>query len=397
MRSVFWVFALTIVFAAFLFFVDPQQKFQQDEKLPPLLQDTLASAQDWIASDGEMPPPDLREVPPARSGQTIRAAGVVRGASDPILLRSLVPEKIIEVNVEVGDRVRAGQLLVRLSDDTLMAPRDAAAADLESAQAAFEELVNGARQSEVDALESQRSEAAERSKAARQTLMRIQKLFAGDASSKQELDRAVELQEAAAARVQALDAQLKTLTDPPRQEHLRAAEAAVRAAKARLTEANARLAHTRVTAPVDGVVLNVHTEVGALSWPEDPRALVEMVDDRQRRILAEVDEYDAIRVRIGQSCQVICDAASGIVATGEIDIVGPGMRGKTIRGEWAGERNDTHVRPVWIRLDDSPNLPIGLPVEVTIIANEGDEESPTPDSQAVQLVRPGAAVLVGKK
>jgi hypothetical protein len=44
----------------------------------------------------------------------------------------------------------------------------------------------------------------------------------------------------------------------------------------------------------------------------------------------------------------------------------PRMEPKKIYGGWAGERNETHTRRVWISVEGDTQLPVGLPVEVKI-------------------------------
>ena len=82
--------------------------------------------------------------------------------------------------------------------------------------------------------------------------------------------------------------------------------------------------------------------------------------------VAEVDEFDALRVKLGQRCEITSDASDGLLAIGRIVEIEPWMNQKKMFGQWAGERNDTFSRKVRIELEDSIELPIGLPVEVAI-------------------------------
>ncbi len=83
-----------------------------------------------------------------------------------------------------------------------------------------------------------------------------------------------------------------------------------------------------------------------------------------------MDEYDALRVQIGQQCEITSDAATGVIARGRVTEIEPQMNPKRMFGQWAGERSDTFSRRVWIDLERCDDLPIGLPVDVYIRAAE---------------------------
>ncbi|MCG8651008.1 MAG: efflux RND transporter periplasmic adaptor subunit, partial [Pirellulales bacterium] len=93
-------------------------------------------------------------------------------------------------------------------------------------------------------------------------------------------------------------------------------------------------------------------------------------DTRQLKTVAEIDEYDALTIQLGQSCQITSDGTEGILARGKIVEIEPQMNPKRLFGQWAGERSDTHTRRVWIELEGEVDLPIGLPVDVFIEGGE---------------------------
>lgn len=114
---------------------------------------------------------------------------------------------------------------------------------------------------------------------------------------------------------------------------------------------------------------------GELVSPSDARPMVRMVDDRRLRVLAEVDEYDAMRLSIGLPADVYSDASRDPIATGTVSRIEPLMTRKSRYGEWAGEQVDTHVRRIWIDLSNPPELPINLPVEVSVYSGATDSPS----------------------
>lgn len=144
--------------------------------------------------------------------------------------------RVVEMAVEEGDTVSAGQLLVRLDDRDVSAGTEAAHQQVERAEQAL--------------LEAERN------------VRRMSRL----------------LQEELVARVRLEEAEL-------RQADTRAA---LRTAEARLREAETALEDVRVEAPFAGVVTSLLVEAGDLSAPGRPVAVVE---DRSRlRVMAGVGQ-----------------------------------------------------------------------------------------------------------
>jgi hypothetical protein len=82
--------------------------------------------------------------------------------------------------------------------------------------------------------------------------------------------------------------------------------------------------------------------------------------------MAEVDEYDALRIELGQAAFITADSAEGVLAAGKITQIEPLMLRKQLYGDRAAARNDAFARRVWIELANAPDLPVGLPVDVYI-------------------------------
>jgi RND family efflux transporter MFP subunit len=158
--------------------------------------------------------------------------------------------RVAEVAVEEGERVREGQLLVRLDDSVLRAQRDQFAAGLEEAEAA----------------------------------LRV---------ARQDLDRTVELARGQIAARQQLD-QRRAAADQ--------ADARLAVARAKLLEIEARLAQTRILAPDDGVVTRRTTLLGAVVQPGQEMA--RMIRDGRLELYARIPELELGRVRPGQAVKV---------------------------------------------------------------------------------------------
>jgi HlyD family secretion protein len=164
---------------------------------------------------------------PARRGpieRTVPISGSIKTELE-VQLAARSPARVLAVPVREGDRVRRGQLLVRLDDRDARAALEAASAGTRAAEAALAKTRSGAviRRVEVD---SGVTNAAAAVKAGRAKLEQ-----ARGASRAAEAEAAAEQCRAQAA-LDAARANLATATRGPRPAQLRQSEAAVKQAEA---------------------------------------------------------------------------------------------------------------------------------------------------------------------
>ncbi len=159
--------------------------------------------------------------------------------------------RVVEVAVEEGDRVRQGQLLVRLEDSVLSAQRNAAEANVQEAEAAL--------------------------RVAQQDLVRSVELSRSDIAARQTLEQ--------------------------RQAAARQAEARLSAARARRDEAAARVAQTRIVAPADGTVSRRTVLLGAVA--PAGQEIARLIRDDRLELDARVPELDLAAVAPGQRVRVV--------------------------------------------------------------------------------------------
>ena len=227
-----------------------------------LLRHEIAPAFDRQAPATAAAPPASAEPPPALTVSVSAAVQrpmerVVVGDGSVVAWQELVIGaeagglRVVEVAVEEGDRVRQGQLLVRLESSVLAAQRDAAEAAVGEAEAA----------------------------------LRV---------AQQDLVRSVELSRTQSAPRQTLE---------QREAAARQAEARLAAARARRDEAAARLAHTRILAPTDGVVSRRAVLLGAVTAVGQEMA--RLIRDNRVELDARVPELEFAAVRAGQRVRVV--------------------------------------------------------------------------------------------
>jgi HlyD family secretion protein len=212
---------------------------------------------------------------------------------------------IERILVEEGDPVVAGDTLAILDDAALESRRAAAAAAVEVARARLAELERGFRPQEVAQARASARASAERLEEARAEAERIRALYAGEAISRRELDRAETALASAQADAERTRAQLDLVREGARSEQIDAQRAVVEQAEAGLAQADAALDDAVVRAPFDGLVTIRHRDPGETVIAGAP--VVTVMDPADRWVLIYVREDAIGRVAVGQAASIGSD------------------------------------------------------------------------------------------
>jgi membrane fusion protein, multidrug efflux system len=251
---------------------------------------------------------------------------------------------VASVEVEAGDRVRAGQVLARFEDHQLQANLLRARSRLAEAMA----RASGARP-RIDAAQSQSHEAS----------VRYEQRVALAQSGAVSLD---ELR-AAETRLQTTQAMERTaLADQD------AAVAEVSTAEADLAIARADLDASVIRAPADGRVLRRISEPGASVVVGQP--IVALWIGRGVWVEAWIDQDDLAKVAVGNDVKVTTSSFPGRVFHGTVESIGVSTDFELPQNSVPQARNErmrtTPVVPLRVRLDQSRGLMPGLSVVVAI-------------------------------
>ena len=314
-----------------------------------------------------------RNVVTVPSKSPIYCPGRVEGATPEIELRPQAKGAVVELTVEEGQQVRAGDVLLRLEAEALASGLLLAETQLDLAQARKRLLVNGARpeeRREAEAMYLWKTSDLELAKASRQ---RARELLSRSAVSDQHMDDREAAVKSLSAQVVAAKMRADLLQAPPREEDLAIADAEIAAAQANVRKSRALLNQTVVYAPAVGQILKVNIDPGELAGPDSVRPAVLMADTRRRFVRAFVEELDAPRVRPGMKANVSADGLPGKSFSGLVVEVSPRMSAKELWTDDPAERYDTKTREVLIVLEDSQELIVGLRVDVVIDSTEHAE------------------------
>ncbi|MBI2946996.1 MAG: efflux RND transporter periplasmic adaptor subunit [Verrucomicrobia bacterium] len=209
--------------------------------------------------------------------QSRRRAGISPG----------IPGLVTEIKVQKGSRVKKGDVLVRLDDREQQAQAQLTARSLEAAKAVAE-------QARLEAELAQR------------LWNRTQNLARNDVVSETVREQ---------DQTRSLTTQAVSL----------AANARILEAEAALEASRAMLSKTVITAPFDGIVLDVTIEVGEWISPAPPGvfipSVVDLIDPQALYLSAPIDEADVARLRVGLPVRVTLDAFRGQAFDGTLTYI----------------------------------------------------------------------------
>lgn len=196
-------------------------------------------------------------------GTVLSATGYIV-AHHTINLNSKVTGRLAWIGVEKGDKVKEGQVLVRLEDQEFRAAYDQARGSVANARAYLEELKHGSRPEEIQQAQHNLDEARATLANDKLTLDRVKELAAGGVVSRQQLDDATAKYEADQQRANSLQRGFELAKIGPRTEELDRAQGALAQAQGQMDYAKSQLEATVIRAPVNGTILDRTAEKGEL-------------------------------------------------------------------------------------------------------------------------------------
>src|ERR1700722_8591734 len=188
------------------------------------------------------------------AGSTVRSASWYIVAHHKISVNSKVTGRVAWIGVEKGDKVKEGQILVRLEDEEFRAMYEQARGGWESAKARLAQAQHGARPEEIQQADHNLAEARATAANDKVTLDRTHDLFAQGVVSKQNLDDAQAKYDADQHRADSLEQSFSLSKLGPRSEEIDRARADVDTAKGQMDYAKAQLDATLIRAPVSGTI-----------------------------------------------------------------------------------------------------------------------------------------------
>jgi len=209
-------------------------------------------------------------------------------------------ERIVEMRVEEGAKVTAGQVLAVLDTRTLELQAAQTEAQIEVNKKALLRLRNGSRPEEIGQAQARVDAATTDAKLAELDFQRMQSIAEethGRGVSRQELDRAAATLKAARAKVEDQSMALRLAKLGPRSEDIEQAAAQLKASEESLALLRHRISLAELKAPTNAVVRSRLAEPGDMASPQKPVYALAIVQPKWIR--AYVNEAQLARVRPG--------------------------------------------------------------------------------------------------
>lgn len=237
--------------------------------------------------------------------------------------------KVTQVNVQLGDRVKAGQLLMRLDTTDQQFALKKAQATLAGAQASYDnaKAKNGQNTNQLFVAKA----ALAKSLA---TLQQAQADYNGVASRNDSISnqKASALQ-AATSDYQIALANFNLTTATINDSALKTAQANLDSAQVAVEQTQLELENTKIVAPFDGTVAAVNYNVGdttgsgtgtssGMGAGTGQVALV-LTDTSALQVQAMFAEVDVAKVKVGQSAQMTLDALPGNTYHAQVSAIAP--------------------------------------------------------------------------
>jgi HlyD family secretion protein len=275
-----------------------------------------------------------------------------------------VPGRLVELPVEEGQEVKAGELLAKLDQNDYRQQVSIDEATVRTREDELRLALAGSRIQEKKEAEQAMLDARADLELKKSDFRRYQALFEKDEVSAQIRDTAATNLDRARATYERARQNYDQVLEGTRKEQIAINRASVGTAHQALELSRIRLGYTVLTAPVSGVVQVRQAELGEVMAPGTPVVTIADLDHLWLR--GYIAETDLGRVRLGQPATVTTDTYPGKPYKGRVSFI-------SSTAEFTPKSVETHKERVTlvyrIKIDlDNPNheLKPGMPADAAI-------------------------------
>jgi membrane fusion protein, multidrug efflux system len=288
--------------------------------------------------------------------------------ADRIELAAQVSGPVTAIHIQDQQPVKKGDVLIELDPQPYQLAVDAAEAQLDIAYqgTSQDKAAVAAARATVSQRTAELTNAQSNEKRAKE--LTAQKLI-----SSQVADTAMTEARTAEAGVSAAQANLQQALSALGKAG--ANNATVRAAAARLAQARLDLAHTRITAPADGLIANFDLRPGSMVQLGVP--IFTIIGDADFWVDANFKETELARIQAGQSARIVVDMYKHHEFKGEVTSLSGGagqafslLPAQNATGNWVKVTQRVPVRVKVLNPDPKFPLRIGTTATVRIAAPE---------------------------
>jgi HlyD family secretion protein len=212
------------------------------------------------------------------------------------------PGRVVNLAVNEGDRVKAGQFLLQIDPKSLRSRVDSGSASVQAAEQSLEQMRQSIETARVQLQQAQ------------QTLARQQDLWRQQLTTREALDKAINDVRVAESAVQ------------EREKLLRPQQSRIAQERASLESARYDLSKVRIESPIDGIVTRRNIQEGETAvvgtMNNAGTVLLTLADMAVIQAEVEVDETNVPSVQIGQRAKITIDAIPDRTFRGHVTEIG---------------------------------------------------------------------------
>lgn len=300
----------------------------------------------------EVPNVKVQKIATQNIASEVQYAGKLEGVQS-VTVAPKGSGKIASVNVNVGDKVTAGQVLLTLDTSELNAQLQQQQAALASANANLIKTSGASSAQPIIAQEQQLSKDQITYNDALDAYNKNQQLYAAGAISKQDLDNSKSKLDTASVSLKADQDNLDLQKQQIGPQSVQAAVAQVDQSQASVNYVRTQMSNSTVTAPISGVVSAKNADVGAIA--SGTVGTVTIINTSALIVQITVPDKVVGKLQVGQTVPVIVGAAGDSTINGAIDTISPDVDSK----------NNSYI--IKVKIDNSNgSLKAGMFAKVSI-------------------------------
>lgn len=276
---------------------------------------------------------------------------LIEGQADATSVRvsGKLPGRVKEVFVKEGDMVKAGDTLIHIHSSLAEAKLMQAEAVENAAAAQNRKIDAGTRSQIISAARQMVIQAQSAVTITKKTYDRMEALYKENVVSEQKRDEAKAAYDAAVAAKQAADSQLSLAIAGAQKEDKESAAAMVNAAKGGVLEVESLLEDQYLTAPCDGQIDQIYTEVGELVSLGAPLMNILKISDKW--VVFNVRESLLNDMKLGDTIDVMIPALDKMKTKARIYYVRDlgsyaTWRATKATGDWDSRTFEVKARPL---------------------------------------------------
>jgi len=188
-------------------------------------------------------------------------------SNDQVNIASKISARVSEVLVDIGSKVNAGDVIIKLDTQDLQAQVDQAQAAVNTANANLTNAMNSTRPEQIAQAQAALDSANESYDVANKNYERIKALVEASANTQQQLESAHQQLTVAEAQKKSAEEQLNMLKNGATDTTIDVYKAQVEQAEAALKTVQTALNNGTITSPISGVVNAKSINVGEMASP----------------------------------------------------------------------------------------------------------------------------------